>query len=341
MKPPGPEPFRLIIRHRPGMFIGGLGARGIHAMIDDIVTEQLQAPDARPARVHCAIHADGDYTIEVAGGVIAFVEPADFDPDDARYARRPIDERFFSLAITSAFAERLDVEVVRDGKRWTRAFSAGLALDPEQVTTTADPPLLRVRFRPDSSLFPNTATASFLALCGRASEWAAFHSHARFTIEDEREDQRRDYHYPHGLLSLAKEIEHQWAGVSGGFWRCNATGEDGSSAEAVLLETPSNAAVVHSFVNGRRTGDGGSHVDGLRSGAAAAAQPRDASEPANPFRHPDDNFHRHYDPLAGLTVLLAVRLANPQYAGATKDCLETDHARSLVYEMVQRVERVR
>jgi DNA gyrase/topoisomerase IV subunit B len=326
------------------MYIGGANSRGLRWMIDDIITEQLDAAGARPDRVRCTLGANGTLAVEVTGAVLVAIESADLEPDDCRY-KQPGPERFISLAIASAFSERLDAEFVRDGTRWTRAFAAGLPLGPLQVTKAAEPPSLRVRFRPDPAFFPPGIDPCFLALCGRAREWAAFYPHVRFTIEDERDGQRRDFHYPDGLLSLAQEIEHQWAGIGSAHssvWRCRASAEDGSIAEAVLIERAADGAVICSFVNGRRTPGGGSHVDGLRSGAAAAAlPPGDNSEPSHPFRYRYEYEDEDPDPLAGLTVLLAVRLAEPQYGGGTKDRLEDDRARMLVSQMVQSLEKVR
>ena len=81
-------------------------------------------------------------------------------------------------------------------------------------------------------------------------------------------------------------------------------------------------------------------MDGLRSGAAAAALPA-SDEPVNPFRFPDedDDEAQICDPLAGLTVLLAVRLADP-HLSSTRTQLLDERARPLVHQMVQTVRRV-
>lgn len=79
-------------------------------------------------------------------------------------------------------------------------------------------------------------------------------------------------------------------------------------------------------------------MDGLRSGAAAAAPTSDAFDPRNPFQYPYDDDDA--DPLAHLTVFLAVRLDNPQYRGATKEALGDERARALVHGMVAGATRV-
>src|SRR5436190_21250724 len=121
MASPAPLPLRLHMRTRPGMYIGGLNVRALCHLIDDIVTEQLGAPGARPERVRCTVGADGTYAVEVAGGAVAAVEPEDFIPDDGRFSDWS-SQRFFSLAIVSAFSDPLTAEAVSDGSGWKQAF---------------------------------------------------------------------------------------------------------------------------------------------------------------------------------------------------------------------------
>lgn len=329
------EPLRLHIRKRPGMYIGGLNARALRHLIDDIVTEQLDAPGARPERVRCAVRVDGTYVVEVTGGEIPVIEPEDFTPDAGRFADWS-SQRFFSLAIVSAFCAPLIAEVVRNGTRWMGAFTAGMPAGPPEISTAAGPPVLRIRYRPDPGLFPPGIEAGFLPLCGRAQEWAAFHPSVRFTIEDEPDGQRRDYHYPDGLLSLATEIAHEWAGAGGGLgkiWQCGVADGDGSAAEVVMVEHPTDAAVVYSYLNGRRTLAGGSHVAGLRAGAAAVIARSEPYERSHPV-----SYGRADEPLAGLTALVAVRLDDPRFGTATKDHLDDERAERLVHRMVESAE---
>ena len=151
-------------------------------------------------------------------------------------------------------SDPLEAELVRDGRRWSRSFAAGVPAAPLRVAATTAPPLVRIRYRPDPTLFKSPMRTEFLPVCGRTRDLAAFHPHVRFTIENEEDGQRRDYHYPAGLLSLAQELEYQWWNGFGGdaaprVWRCQMI--DGSeSAEAVFVRRPCGPPAIHSFVNG-------------------------------------------------------------------------------------------
>ena len=305
-------------------------------MLDDLVTSLVELPGGPPARVRCTIGADGTYDVEV-NGVCGAIEPADFVEWD-RFASDP---PLLGLAIVAAMSSRLDAEVVRDGRCWRAAFAAGAPVGQPAVSATTAPPAVRLRYRPDPELFPSTARVEYLSVCGRAREWAAFHPDVRFTIDSEADGHRRDFHYPEGLLSLAREIEHEQTqfDAESGAWRCQMT-DDAVSAEAVLFFRVGSRAVIHSFVNGFRTTCDGSHVDGLRAAVAdiLASHATDEEddvvldegegESGAPTGWIDD------DPLGNLMVLVAVRLRDPQWRSCTKDELGDARAFELVRRMV-------
>ena len=322
-----PESLRLDMRGRPGMYIGGLNPRGLLRILDDVVTELLALPDTRPERVWCGLGADGTCTVELSGGPVGAVEAEDFETDAGD---NPADERLFSLKIASAFGDPLTAEVVRDGRRWVRTFVAGLPAGPLEVISTTAPANLRIRYQPDPALFSSGMGGGYLTVCGRAREWAVFHPHVRFTVGHEGDGQRRDYHYPAGLLSLAQELEHQWwqwqwMNSVSNVWHCTMK-QGTESAEVVFVHRPCGPGVVHAFVNGYRILGGGSHVEGLRGGVAAVAERFTGEDGiSNPLA-----FGEGRDPLEGLTVLLAVRLDEPRWRYSTKDVLDHDGARELV-----------
>ena len=262
------------------------------------------------------------------------VEPEDFVAD---YVDYDPNTRLFSLAVACGFSDRLHAEVVRDGRRWSRTFVAGVPASPLEVTATTAPPHVRIRYRPDATLFKSCdMRAEFLPVCGRTRDLAAFHPHVRFTLDNEDDGQRRDFHYPAGLLSLAQELEYQgWNGF--GFdgaprvWHCRLS-EGSESAEAVFVRRPSGPVVIHSFVNGYRTQADGTHIDGLRAGVAAVAAAYPPDDHTNPFTFMLLPGPR--DPLGDLTVLLSVRLDRPEFRGSTRDVLIGERPHELVRRMV-------
>jgi DNA gyrase/topoisomerase IV subunit B len=317
------------MRRRPGLYIAGTNPRGLRTILDGVVTDLLAAPGARPERVRCTLGDDGTCCVELRGGVMPAVEPEAFVADHVEI--NPADP-LLSLAIASGFSDPLHAEVVRDGRRWSRTFAAGTAAGPLEVVATTASPLVRIRYRPDAKLFDANLRAGFLPVCGRTRDLAAFHPHVRFTIDNEQDGQRRDFHYPGGLLSLAQELEYtwwNWFDTAPRAWRCRLS-EGTEAAEAVFIRRPCGPLVIHSFVNGYRTEPDGTHIDGLRAGVAEVAATFSADDPTNPFWF----VPQRRDPLAELTVLLSVRLDRPQWRGSTRDVLDGDRPHELVRRMV-------
>lgn len=317
------ESLRLNIRRRPGMYVGSLGSHGIRVLLDDLITELLTAPGSRPDRMRCTLGCDGAFGVELQGGTVPAIEPEEFDAD-----RSHLNAPLLALAITSALSDRLEAEIVRDGRRWSCAYAAGVPAGAPVTGVSTDPPLLRIRYHPDAALFHRETENQFLRVCGGARERAAFYPHVRFTIADEGSGQRRDFHYPAGLQSLAEELEWHWHGAYSEYpvWHC-AANEGSESAEAVLVNRPCGGPIVHSFVNGVRTLGGGTHVDGLWRGIADVAK----RLPIGLANSPDLRF-RDRD----LTILLAVRLAKPEWQHSTKDVLGDRRAYELVRRMIVR-----
>src|SRR4051812_43865796 len=124
---------RLAIRKRPGMYIGDVGSYGLQEILDQVVTELLAALGCEPALVRCKLGVDGTFAIELRGGALPPIRPQDFDAEVApNWPFTPL----YSLVVVNALSERLDAEVVHDGRRWSAAFSAGLPVGPETTAPT-------------------------------------------------------------------------------------------------------------------------------------------------------------------------------------------------------------
>jgi DNA gyrase subunit B len=306
------------------MYIGGTSERAVRYMIEDVIVEQLGAPEARIDLVQVNLLEGGAMEIELTGK-LAEIQPDEFAGEDRR-AWREQDRRFWSLAITAALSDRLEAEVVRKGVGSRQTFVAGVPIAPARSTEADGADRLRIQFHPDPCIFKGTP-ASFLALCGQIRERAMFHPRTLFRLENEVVmRQRRDFLYPNGLASYAEECNFEYL-ISGNerqLWRFERM-EGDERAEAVVFRRPEQSFEFRSFANGRRTEDGGTHVQGFERAVAELSARGDAG----PFqlRWPGD------DPLAGAWVVLSVTLANPSFSRATKSCLANPEAEGLVYRM--------
>jgi DNA gyrase/topoisomerase IV subunit B len=309
------------------MYVGGGNAYGIRHMALDVIDEQLAAPGARPARLAITLHPGGVVQVEIAGA-IADVRPEDFlaaEPADGR------ETRFWSLPIAGALSEWLEAEAVHGGTRWAARLEAGVPAGAPVRRAGEGEPFFRVRFRPDRSIF-HDATAGFLPLCSVVQEKAIFHPDATFRVADETNTPdgggsglRRDFRYPRGLLSYAEELGVDPHRRDPNTWRLTRS-EGSERAEAVCFWPDSRKLTVHSFVNGRRSLDHGSHVRGFLRGVRAVV--------TNSTGEARDQLRGRWNLFRGMTVLLAVDVAEPAWEFATRTRLLHPGADDLVYRMV-------
>jgi DNA gyrase subunit B len=321
-----PDPLQLSflehIRTRPGIYIGGANGRGLRHMIVEVIEEQVRAPGAKVRQATVTLLPDGFTQIECTGEAIADSSPPDFVPESAETAM----SRLVSLAIASAMSDRLEAEVIRNRQRWSQHFSAGQPVSPATHESADGPDLFRIRYHPDPAIFRD-ARPSFLSLSAQIQEFAIFHPAVNFHVQDQ-DSARRDYQYPRRLLSYLEEVEHRWLETSYGMhlWRLELS--DGPArAEAVIHHRGIGHYAVYSFVNGRRTLDGGTHITGFEEAFTEVATPH-VGGPLNLF-HPCNPI------LSGMTVLLAVDIPDPSWRYSTRDCLDGTYPRELVRRMVK------
>jgi DNA gyrase/topoisomerase IV subunit B len=327
--------FAEHVRRRPGMYVGGLNPRGLRHCIDIVVAEQLRLPGTRVRRVLVMIEGNLELSIKLHGivpGIDSGAGLADWP------ATLPFPASGLDLPIISAIAEDFRIIVVRDGRRDRATFSKGKPASARELSATDESPSMSVSIRFDRSLFPSPVELDYLALCGRAQEWAALHPATRFVIEDRRDGSIRHYHYPGGLHSLLREIAFD-SGVpplnadSPGGRLFKIAGEiDGQRVDAVVLDPWRDRThpLIRSFVNGQQTVDHGSHVDGLFRAFSEAFREVDQGRGFQPV-------YEGKEILEGAeAILVAVELREPHFFGATKARIDDKETERLVHEMAMR-----
>lgn len=301
------------------MYIGGLNRRGLRLIIDGVLSEQLGACGAAFSHVIISILPDAFIDIEFVGDAPS-VRPNHFAREDF-----DLDAEFFSLTIAATFGDPLRAEIIRDGHRWVQTYRAGVPVSPAAQNATDSPNRFSLRFRPDPSLFAAISVGLF-QLCAEVQDFAIFNVETRFSIRDETSGGvRRDFHYPNGLWDYAEEIHPDILEPN----RWHLKYADGAeSVDVVMFNSGIGPCTVHAFVNGMRIIDGGDHIEGLAQAIAEIAADK---------LHPASAFFDFREPrLEGTTILISLKLAEPQWAGTTKTRLAGPRPKDLVYRVVRR-----
>jgi DNA gyrase subunit B len=327
------------VRHRPAMYIGDIGVRGMHHLIYEVVDNAIdEALAGYCDEVIVTIHADDEVSIFDNGRGI----PVDVHPTEKRSALDVVltvlhsgakfEHKVYQISgglhgvgvsVVNALSERLTAEVFRDGKAHRMEFERGKALGGLKVTGKTKQRGTRIRFRPDKQIFKKVVFKSDIVLA-RMRELAYLNKNLRITLKDERNDTAETFHYPHGLADFVKFLD---------------TGRTALHKPVVIEEERNGMHVdvafeyndgyvesIFSFANTINTHEGGTHLSGFKS-----ALTRTLGEYARKSGALKEGTElTGEDAREGLTAVVSLKIGEPQFEGQTKTKLGNNEAKSVV-----------
>ena len=334
------------VRKRPGMYIGSTGERGLHHLVQEVVDNAVdEALAGYCDHIEVTLLADGGVRVTDNGRGI----PVDMHPVENRpgvelvlttlHAGGKFDSKSYAVSgglhgvgvsVVNALSRRLDVEIRRDGYVWTQSYviepTAPLHRGPatDETGTT-------ITFWPDADIF-ETTDWSFETLSRRLQEMAFLNRGLSISLTDERPEfivdgrQQVSYRYDGGIADFVAYINGSKDPVHDSVIEF---GEDatGISAEIAMQWTGAFSESVHTFANTINTAEGGTHEEGFRSALTSIVN-RYARE-QKLIREKDENLTGD-DVREGLTAIIHVKLAEPQFEGQTKTKLGNTEAKSFV-----------
>jgi DNA gyrase subunit B len=335
------------VRKRPGMYIGSTGERGLHHLVQEVVDNAVDEALAGYADwIDVTLLADGGVRVADNGRGI----PVDNHPVENRpavevvlttlHAGGKFDRESYAVSgglhgvgvsVVNALSRRFDVEVHKDGFVWRQSYAVSEPTGPLQKGEPTEETGTIITFWPDEDIFESTVW-SFETLSRRLQEMAFLNRGLSITITDERPDHINGepnvitYRYDGGIadfvryLNASKEPVHDTIIEFG-------DEAPGISAEVAMQWTSSYAESVHTFANTINTAEGGTHEEGFRAALTSIVN-RYARE-QNLLREKDENLTGD-DVREGLTAIIHVKLAEPQFEGQTKTKLGNTEAKSFV-----------
>jgi DNA gyrase subunit B len=332
------------VRKRPGMYIGSTGERGLHHLVYEVVDNSVDEALAGHAdNIEVTLLSDGGVRVVDNGRGI----PVDEHPVEHRpavevvmttlHAGGKFDGTSYAVSgglhgvgvsVVNALSWMLEVEVHRDGYVWTQGYERGDPMGPLVRGAAAGDTGTIITFWPDTEIF-ETTDWSFETLSRRMQEMAFLNKNLAISISDERDpDEPRGatYQYAGGIADFVRYINASKEPV-------HATVIDfeeeapGISVEIAMQWTGAYTESVHTFANTINTAEGGTHEEGFRAALTAIVN-RYARE-QKLLREKDDNLTGD-DVREGLTAIVHVKLAEPQFEGQTKTKLGNTEAKSFV-----------
>jgi DNA gyrase subunit B len=335
------------VRKRPGMYIGSTGERGLHHLVYEVVDNAVdEALAGYCDAVHVTLLADGGVRcIDNGRGI-----PVDRHPVEKRpavevvlttlHAGGKFDGQSYAVSgglhgvgvsVVNALSTRLDVDIRRDGHVWTQTY---LRSRPDRPLHKGAPTLetgTTVTFWADPDIF-ETTVYSYETLSRRLQEMAFLNRGLKITLRDEREEEPYEtvYEYKGGIedfvryLTAAKTPVHKSVVAFG-------DEKDGMAVEVAMQWNDSYSESVYTFANTINTHEGGTHEEGFRAALTSIIN-RYARE-NKLLKDKDDNLTGD-DVREGLTAIISVKLAQPQFEGQTKTKLGNTEAKSFVQKVV-------
>jgi DNA gyrase subunit B len=322
------------VRTRPGMYIGGYNARGLHHLVYEIVDNSIDEAMAGFAKnIEVRINADGSCTVTDDGrGIPVGIHPTQgiptvevvlatlgaggkFEHDDNSAYAKSGGLHGVGASVVNFVSEWMEVEVSREGQVHHMEFKQGRKSSHLKVIGKATHTGTKVSFKPDGSLFPDT-NFIYETLASRLRELAYLNSGIQITFIDDRAGKSTTFRADEGLKEYVAYLNEGKAGLSQiiGF-----TKEDNSSRIAVEVALQYNdgfAETVLTFANNINNHIGGTHLSGFKTGLTGALN-RHAEKNGwlKEMRPSGDDLRE------GLTAIISVKLPEPSFESQTKDKL--------------------
>jgi DNA topoisomerase IV B subunit len=322
------------VRRRPGMYIGGVDAAGLHHLLWEIVDNSVdEAMNGHADRITVVLHKDGSSaTVTDNGRGIPVDRHAQYKKPALElilttlHAGGKFEAKSYyhsgglhgvGASVVNALSEKLVARVKREGAEWEQSFSRGKPTTPLKKTGAARGSGTSIFFRPDPKIFPDTRFDP-RAIVERLEAKAYLHGGLTIDLRDEAAGTTATFHYEDGLRAYLEKVVRDGGGAPlAGEIVSIQKEQDGVHVECALAWTEDTSERVLSFVNGIPTTSGGAHENGLRAGLVKAVRnyltthnlvPRGLTIAAEDVRE-------------GLVALLAIKIARPQFQGQTKERL--------------------
>ena len=340
------------VRMRPSMYIGDVGVRGLHHLVYEVVDNSIdEAMGGHCDTITIDINEDNSISVTDNGrgipvgmhkkeGVSALQvvmtkigAGGKFDKDSYKVSGGL---HGVGVSCVNALSVSLKATVHVEGKIWEQEYERGKALYPVKSIGDTDKRGTTVTFWPDPTIFTQTVEYSYETLSNRMRELSYLNKGVKLTITDKRQKEEDGsfvsevFHSEEGLKEFIKFLDGNREQLIQNV--ISIEGEkNGIPVEVAMVYNTSYTENLHSYVNNINTHEGGTHLSGFRRGLTTTLKKyADASGLLDKlkFEISGDDFRE------GLTAIVSVKVAEPQFEGQTKTKLGNREVSSAVSQAV-------
>ncbi len=341
------------VRMRPSMYIGDVGSRGLHHLVIEVVDNSIdEALAGHCNNITVTINEDNSVTTEDDGrGIPVGIHKKEgvsalevvmtkigaggkFDKDSYKVSGGL---HGVGVSCVNALSESLKASVHRDGKIWEQEYEKGVPLYPTKETGKTDKTGTIVTFKPDTTIFTDVNEYSYDILASRLRELSFLNKGITITIVDRRDKDKKSGEFQsevffskEGLPEFIKFLDGSREPIMKDVIAFEGE-KNGVPVEVAMIYNTSYAENLHSYVNNINTHEGGTHLSGFRRGLTHTLKKySEASGMLDKlkFEIAGDDFRE------GLTAIISVKVAEPQFEGQTKTKLGNKEVSSCVSQAV-------
>jgi DNA gyrase subunit B len=334
------------VRKRPAMYIGSTGAMGLHHLVWEVVDNSVdEALAGYCDRIDVVVHSDNSVTVIDNGRGI----PVDLHMEEGRSAAEVVmtvlhaggkfDTNSYKVSgglhgvgvsVVNALAERLELEIWRDGYTWEQSYERGKPVQDLKRAGKTERRGTKITFLPDAKIL-DAIDFNYDTLAQRLRELSFLNKGLTIRLKDERTNKQAEFHYHGGIAEFIKHLNKNKEVLHPTPIYAEAD-RDNLHMEFALQYNDAYAETVFSFANNINTVDGGTHLSGFRSALTRAINQNGQNQGL--FKDVKENLQGE-DVREGLVAVISVKLPQPQFEGQTKGKLNSDiqsTVGSFVYE---------
>jgi DNA gyrase subunit B len=339
------------VRKRPSMYIGDVGVRGLHHLVYEVVDNSIdEAMAGYCNQISVIINENDSISVEDNGrGIPVGIHKKEgvsalevvmtkigaggkFDKDSYKVSGGL---HGVGVSVVNALSDHLTAVVHREGKVWQQEYEKGKTLYPVKEVGKTDKTGTIVTFKPDMSIFKDVEKYSYETLANRMRELAFLNKGIKISLTDKRKKVEGDFlneefYSEEGLKEFIKFLDENREPLIPEVIAIEGEKND-IPVEVAMIYNSSFNENIHSYVNNINTHEGGTHLSGFRRGLTSTLKKyAETSGLLDKVKVEisGDDFRE------GLTAIISVKVAEPQFEGQTKTKLGNKEVTSAVSQAV-------
>lgn len=359
------------VRKRPGMYIGSTGPKGLHHLVYETVDNCIdEAMAGYCDKIVVALEKDDIVRVEDNGrGIPVAMHPTEHVSAlelvlTRLHAGGKFDKKSYKVSgglhgvgvsCVNALSDWLEATIKRDGHIYRQKYERGVPVTKVETIGDTDEHGTIIRWKADKSIFTVTTTYDWDVLIQRLKELAFLNSGIVIVFRDERLETPKEQilKYEGGIVHYVQELNSKakFKYPEEPIFIVGEKEDENPEKGAVITElafqyNEGYSENIHTYVNDIRTGDGGTHLDGFRSGLLSVlSKALDGNEKLKKkMPKKDGKIDQKEDPYekltgddvrAGLVAVLSIKVPEPEFVGQTKDKLGNPEVRGIVDSLVK------